>query len=268
MLSRFLGLPFGVTWCLEGEGTGGGTGSGSGSGSGGSNDPPHRETAASVVAQYNGDAIRLAGDLADARHDNFKLRDKNRDLQRDLEAAKTRVPGEGAVVLTPEQATQWAEFQKLTLKPADIATQLTAGQAAIKERDGLKHTATLEEAAKLANFKPGVLKLLAKDLPVSVREVDVPDAEGKTTKQPRAFVVGRNGEQETLTPLRDYFSAQGNDVLASLEAGKNSTDNAQGAAQGAYNGYLGGTPYPPQGGGTNGVVNAGLPANRYAHNIK
>lgn len=242
---------------FEGEGTGGG---GAGGG-GGNNEAPARPNPADIVARYSGDTVRMAGQIVDVERDNYTLRRKRDDLQRELDALKGKVPGEGAVVLTPEQAKAWAAYEKMG-KPEDISRDLEAGRGAIVERDGYKRAQALEAAAKAANFKPGLLKVVAKDLDVQMREVEATDAEGKTVKEQRPFVVVKDGDKETLTGLREHFKAQGQDVLDSLDAG-------EGGQQDAQNGQNNGTFYPAQGvGGGGGNKNfnpAGdLLANKYA----
>jgi hypothetical protein len=274
------GMQFGIvlpTLCLapdDGGGNGGG-GSGAGSGSGsGSENHGGRQNPADIVARYNGDAVRLASDLSASEARNYDLRDKNRDLRHEVETLKKQVPGEGTLVLTKEQAAQWEAFQKLNLKPDEITAQLAAGKTAIEENAAHKRATALEKAAKIANFKPGVLKLLGKDLNVEVREVEVTDAEGKITKVERAFVVSKDGDKETLTGLREFFKAQGEDVLASLEAGEGdysggySGGYANGGANGGNAGGAGGVHYPAQGaGGGNPGQQKYQPKNRYAHNL-
>lgn len=242
-----------------------------------------REEPAELVARYGGDALRLAGDLVERERDNFALREKNRDLRRENETLKQAVP-EGALVLSGEQAEQWQAFSQLNLPVPEIRAQLTAGQSAITERDVLVRAATLEEAAKLAGFKPGVLRLLAKDLAIEVREDETTTGNDQTGKQRRAYVVSRdegsdnrgNGS-ETLTDLREYFRAQGEDVLSSLEVGEApySTNTWSGAANASApnphyshpHSSQGGTPYPAQGAG-GGAAGVPRPVNRYAHNMK
>jgi hypothetical protein len=264
-------MPHGVQWCLEGEGTGGGSGgagAGSGGTGGGSGNDNGRQNPADVVARYNGDAVRLASDLSQSEARNYDLREKNRDLKAENEALKKQVPGEGAVVLTKEQAALWDGFQKLNLKPEEITTQLAAGAAAITENTTFKRLSTLDEAAKALSFKPGVLKLLAKDLNVEMREVEVTDAEGKIEKQKRPFIVAKDGDKETLTGLQEYFKAQGDDVLATLQDdGQNYSASNNGHANGNNGNLNGGTPYPAQGGGSGGGKQSYQPRNRYAHNL-
>lgn len=62
---------------------------------------------------------------ADLEVDNKALRDERREL-------KTKMPAEGAVVLTGDDATRWAGFQKLGKTPEELAAGivLTAAEAA------------------------------------------------------------------------------------------------------------------------------------------
>lgn len=282
------GMPHGVQWLLNGEGTGGAGGSGSGGsgsggsgGSGGDSGGERRQNPADYLTRYNNDAVRLASELCDSERSNFNLREKNRTLVTENDGLKAKLPGathgEGALVLNKEQAAQWEGFQNLGLKPDEITAQLGAGSTAIAENTAFKRAATLDEAAKILSFKPGVLKLLAKDLNVELREVEVTDTEGNTSKQKRAYIVGKDGDKETLTGLQEYFRAQGEDVLATLvDDGQNYLSPNNSGTSGRTNGNIngsshggsnGGTPYPAQGGGGGGGKQGYTLRNRYEHNL-
>jgi len=246
---------------FEGEGGGGG-------GGGASDDPPARQNPADVAARYSGDAVRMASQIVELERDNYNLRSKNRDFKAEVETLKGKVPGEGAVVLTADQAKALEAYQKLG-KPDELATQLEAGRTALAESDTFKKAIALEQAAKVANFKPGVLKLLGRDLNIEIREVEVQKEDGTTEKKVAAFVKLQDAAgAASEKPLRDYFKEQGEDVLSSLEAGEVQLNGSMHDAQaGAQSGGF--TPYPAQGAGSP-AEKAGFGAlaqNRYAHNI-
>lgn len=236
-------IPFGVTRLLDGDDGGGG---------GASGPEAPRQNAADVVTRYSGDAVRMAGQIVDVETDNYKLQRKRDDLQRDLDAVKGRVPADDAVVLTAEDARAWEVYKALG-KPDEVKASLATGQAAIAERNTFRRAQTLEDAAKAANLKPGVLKLLAKDADVQVREIDALKQDGTTEKQKVAVVVTRDAAgKESDVPIRDYFKAQGEDVLQSLDAGEsngftnNGLGNVQDNIQGGHLPAQGGTSFPPQ----------------------
>lgn len=267
---RLPGVPHGVQWCFEGDGGGGGSTTDHSGNSG-------RQNPADVVARYNGDAVRLASDLSASESRNFDLREKNRDLRQENDNLKKQLPGEGAVVLTKEQAALWEGFQKLNLKPEEIETQLAAGQTAQAtltryERDGVK--GVLDEAAEAENLKPGLLKVVAENWNVQMRDTEVVGENGEKKTVKRPYVVTMEGDKEKLTGLRDQLKAKGEDVIASLEADDpnysgNYSPSNNGHANGDANGHTnGGTPYPKQGGGGGGNnKQVYKPRNRYEHNL-
>lgn len=252
MRNRFGISPFllGMTMLFEAD---------SGGGSGGNDDPPAPRNAPSeVINRYGNDTIRMAEKVSELERDNYKLREQRRSLQAENETFKGKVPGEGALVLSKEQVKLWDEYNAFG-KPEEVKTALESGKSAIAERDGFTRTATIDSAAKAAHFKPGLLKMLGRDLNIEVRETELQKEDGTTEKRPAAFVKLKDSAGvESETPLRDYFKAQGDDVLASLEAGE---VNQNGAAP------QGGTPFPAQAAG--GAPNQNYkPTNRYAHHLK
>lgn len=250
---RGAGFPFGIQWCFEGEGSGGG---------GGSNpEPPARTTTSDVLGRYSGDAIRMAERLSQLENDNYKLREKNREVRTEADGYKAKLPGEGSVILTAEQAKAWEVYQKLG-KPEDVTRDLDAGRAAITKSVEYERREVLDKAATDLNFKPGLLKTLLQGKTVERREVDVQQQDGTTKKEPQYFFVSEANGQKTEKPLREYFKEQGDDVLNSLDAGEG---NANGGA-GSSNQNNGGTPWPAQGAGAGNV--GYQPSNRYQHNIK
>ncbi|RYX83962.1 hypothetical protein EON83_12555 [bacterium] len=250
-------LPILPTFLYEGEGTGGG----------GSTTPPTPAppvNPADVAARYSGDAIRMASHISTLEHDNFNYRDKIRDKDREITDLKAKVPGADVVVLPKAKAELLEKYEKFG-PPDTLSTELETGRAAKGRVAEVEKAATIEKAAKVASLKPGLLKIVGKDLPIAVREVDIADAEGKTSKVERAFIVGKNGDAETLTPLADYFKAQGEDVFQSLIA---TDDNASNGNQ--NNGSAGGGfQYPAQinGGGNSNNDPASYAGGLYAqHN--
>ena len=227
---------------------------------GGGNVPP-RENPADIAAKYSGDVVRMASDLSSAQHDNFKLREDKRNLNATITGLQAKVPAEGAVILIGDDVKVWEAYNALG-KPEEVKTAVETGKAAISERDTFKRDQVLADAAKEARLKPGLLKILAKDLDVQIREVDVVSEDGTTTtKAKRPVVVTKNGDQTSDKPLRDFFKEQGEDVLQSLEAGESDGQFQQPNAQG-------GVTYPVQGAGSPAAkTNFGaLAAGRYDHN--
>lgn len=233
-----------------------------GEGGGGSGEPPvHKPTATEVINRYSGDQIRMAEQIAKLEGEAYIAREKARDQDRIVTDLKAKVPADGTKVLSPAEAKSWDAYQEFG-KPEELKTTLDTGKAAIAERDAFKKAATIESAAKAANFKPGVLKILGKDLDIEIKEIDVQTEDGATAKKPMAFVKTKDSAGvESEKALRDYFKEQGEDVLGSLEAGESENDNGSGTHSTAM-------PFPAQtaGGGQAKSTFASLGARRYAHN--
>lgn len=120
--------------------------------------------------------------------ENKQYRDRISQLQNELATAQGKLPGEGAVVLTSEQAAEWQTYQELG-KPDDLK-QLKGNYTQL-QRDKL-----FQEAAAAHGFKPAVLSNLKgiDDFQIEVREQEV---DGKKVK----VAVAKNGDgQERPLP--------------------------------------------------------------------
>lgn len=187
----------------------------------GGQDPAPSDPAAGLrnaLQRHQGDALALANQLYS---ENYQLRERNRQVA-------AQVPAQGSVVLTSEQAAQWAAYQQLGA-PDALKTTLEGAQTAAQELTGLKRQATIRTAADAAGFKSTVLGQLAGDLAIEVREIET---NGK--KAPAAFVKGQDGQE---VGLAQYAQQHWADFLPALQA---ATPQPQG------------TQWPPQTGGQGG----------------
>lgn len=117
------------------------------------------------------------------------LYQENRDYRERIRALEGQVPGEGAVVLSAEQAQQWRAYQQLG-DPAALAEsrqQLTT----------LQRNALMRDAAAAHGYKAEVLRDLPGigDLTIEVREVE------KDGKKAKVAVVVDGDQQRPLPDL-------------------------------------------------------------------
>lgn len=168
---------------------------------GGGGDPPRdKARATDVHDRYNGDAMRIAEKLAETLNDNYDVRDKNRQLRAELDAAKGKLVPDGATVLTGEDATRWAAYQALG-KPDELKTALKERETVMGELAGLKRADAVRQAAAAERLNADALLALPNLPPIIVK--DVTGEDGTVTK--RAFVTPEGG---TETPLTTYGKQQ------------------------------------------------------------
>ena len=185
-----------------------------------------------LLAKANGDAMGVAGLLYS---ENFQYREQLRQLREQLTAAQGRVPAEGTVVLTPEQAKTWAAYQ--ALGTVDVISQgLKEKETALGELGSLRRAATLRDAAAAAGFDPDVLGTLAGSLEFELRDVTT---DGKTVRA--AFV--KDGQNQVR--LEEYARQKWEKFTPALIP-------AAGRGQGSGAGGSGGTQWPRQGAGDGG----------------
>jgi hypothetical protein len=148
--------------------------------------------------------------------ENYSYRDQ-------LRETKAKLPADGSIVLTGDQAKDWQHYQGLG-KVSDLRTALAERDTFKGEAATLRKGDTRRQAAEIHKFKSGALELLAKDLDlvigdrvdakgVLVGEDDKPLPAGKPPIK-AAFV---KGEGEALTRLDHYAAATWSDVLPALK---------------------------------------------------
>lgn len=169
--------------------------------------------------------------------DNFDLREKNRVLRGDNEALRSKVPAEGAVVLTGEDAKTYEAFVALKLKPADIAKlqtdfQALQGKVATAERKG-----SIAQAAKAEGYDETVLGTLVGDHELTIAPV-TEEVEGQNKAVDRAFIGIKDATGAvTKTRLSEYIEKNHAKFIPSLtvEEGESGSESS-----------VNGTKYPRQ----------------------
>lgn len=179
-------------------------------GDGGDDPKPEKVKASELLERYGGDAVKMAERLADLSNDNYDLRHKNSNLTRSNDDLKGKVPAEGTVILSKDDAALLDTYRALGT-PDVIKTQVETGAAAVQERDTLKRSNTIRTIADVAGYKPTVLERLGPDLEYRVKDVQE-TVNGKAQTVKRAFVVKDDKE----TPLGEYATREWTDFLSAL----------------------------------------------------
>lgn len=181
---------------------------GAGSGGAGDDDTDANTAVARLIAGAQGDATRAVLKLY---RDNYRLREKNRDLTAQLQQAQGAAPPQGAVVLSGDEAQAWEAYKALGA-PKDVEAKLKEGQMHGEELARARRAETLRTVAETARFKPSVLEAL--DAQAGGLEYEVKDEQqnGQTVKV--AYVKDGQGQ----TPLTQYAEKTWGDFLPSLRA--------------------------------------------------
>lgn len=189
-------------------------------GSGGGENKREKVRATDVHERFSGDAMRMAEKFAEFQEDNYQLREKNRQLKADLDAAAKRVPADGAVVLSADDAKAWDAYQKLGT-PADVEKAVTDGKTSGEKLAALERNESVRAAAAAEQLNADALLALP-NLP-AITLKDVKDGEA-TVK--RAFVTIEGGQE---TALRDF----GKQTYAALWPAVEATGEQQQAGAGS-----------------------------------
>lgn len=152
-----------------------------------------------LLTRHNNDAMAVVSVLY---HDNYQLRDDNRIL-------KGKVPADGALILTGDDAKAWADYQQLG-KPDDLRKTISDKDKLQGELGTLQRDGVLRDVAEAAGYKFTVLKDLDSKAKLSyaVKEIE---QDGKKVK---AVSVTPEGGQEQA--LEAYATATWADYLPAL----------------------------------------------------
>lgn len=161
--------------------------------------PPVAPTPEAIIKQYNSDPTLIAMKHADVLADNFNYRERERQRIDELETLRTQK-------VELEEAVK--AYEALG-KPDELQTQLEAAKSASEKLQALEREKAINDVAAANGLKPSLLKLLAKDAEFISESAEV-DGETKTITK---IKVG-----DDATPIKDYFTAQGQDVWDSLQA--------------------------------------------------
>ncbi len=206
----------------------------SGGNDGGGNDGNRDQTFQRLLDRNNSDGIGLARELFT---ENFKYRERNDDLKRQLADLQGKVPVEGSTVISVDDAAALAAYKALG-KPDEVKQGLDEKANLQGKLAGMERETTLRTVAETVGYKAGVLanldrmaKAEGKALDFNVRDTTV---DGKTIKA--AFV--KDGDKEL--PLTEYASVNWSDFMPAL--------TVQGTQQQAQSGIRYPTQYTGNGG--------------------
>lgn len=172
------------------------------------NTPNPAETFQKLLEKKNNDATALASQLFD---ENFQLRTKNRELS-------SKIPGDGTVTLTADEAKKWQAYEALGQEPKEIKKSLEKLPTLEKENKELASMETLRELAEVgldgSKLKLSVLKdQLAKYPEAVVRFESQKDKDGNESKV--AFIKSK--PDGTESPFTDFAAQNLSDYLPALK---------------------------------------------------
>jgi hypothetical protein len=155
-----------------------------------------------LLQKQGGDPIRVINKLL---KENYGYRDELRDI-------KGKLPGEGAVVLSGDDAKLWDSYKTLGPDPKAIKSALDAGTEATTRLGEIERDSAYSKAAKASSYNEPLFKRLAAQDKLSVAVEEVVE-QGTGKKVDRAFVLDEKGAK---TPLSDYAKAKWGDLLPAL----------------------------------------------------
>jgi hypothetical protein len=177
------------------------------------------------LKKLDGDAMAFATQLFD---ENFQLRGQKRELEKKL-------PADGSLILSKEDAATWEAFNALNMKPEEIAEKVKDTETLTGEIAALKKRDVLRDVAGLQGYKLSVLE--DRDKATDGLEYIIKE-EGKQGEKRKVAYVKHEGKE---VPLEQFASEQWADFVPALKV-----EQGNGTAKRG----MGGDP-PPVGGAGN-----------------
>jgi hypothetical protein len=155
------------------------------------------------ISKAEGGAITVAAEL----------HSENNRLRLELDGLKKKIPAEGSLVLSKDDAATWEAIKALNLTAQQIADKVKLADNAAGELAGLKRKDVIREIAELEGFNAAVLTdILPTDAPLESREVE---ESGKKIK--RSFIKVKEGGADKEYSLTDWVNANKRDFLPALK---------------------------------------------------
>lgn len=203
-------MPTWALWMADGDPAAGG------------GDPPATDPNAGIqgmIAKHKNDLMAVITELFT---DNYKIRDKNREMRERLKLAEEQKPKEGSVVLDAARVALLEQYE--ALGPVDELAKTKTDLGALQtELKTIKAERLWAQAAEAHGYKPSVLQRLAGDLAIEMREIE---KDGK--KLPAAFVLGADGQ---AVSLEQYASQNWADFIPALKKAEDSAGGTTFVAQ-------------------------------------
>lgn len=180
--ARRIGL-LGLAHPLFDTNAGGASNTGSGQPAPGSTEAGRQQRQVdTVLAQYSGDAARIAADLVQAEREATQLRTSVTRLE------ARQIP-EGGIALTPDQRKEWEGFLALGKPAADVKTALEAAEKNAERLKALELEVNFAKIEEITGISAAALRKLAPDLEVEF---------GGTDEKPEVFVKDKDGQKVKL----------------------------------------------------------------------
>lgn len=178
--------------------------------------PAPAPAAADPTAGYAAALKKHGDDAASFARTTYADNDR---LRTELATAHGKLPKEGSLVLSAEDAGHWTELLKLG-KPAEIRAAIETGSAAAAKVAAFERTELIGQAAAPYGYNPKVLADLARD---GLR-IEIKAGTALTQMKPTAEVVtvakdAKGVDVETRTPLDKYAQDKWSEYLPALKAG-------------------------------------------------
>lgn len=142
--------------------------------------------------------------------ENYGYREKIRELKDANKTLKESQPKGDQAVLSKEDATLLESYKALGT-PDELTTQATTLQTTNKELTTLKKESTLRDAASAHGYKFAVLRTLAGELDLEIKQEEV-EVDGK--KEMKAVAYVKDGDN--AVKLSDYADSHWQDFKPSL----------------------------------------------------
>ena len=142
----------------------------------------------------------------------------------DLKAVRSKLPGEGSIVLSGDDAKAWGAYQSIG-KPADLRKTVDEHGTFATENAALKRDEVLRGVADQAKVNVSVLRKLAgPGLVFETAKVKGKDGKEADVLHVKDMTGAKEGQTVASVPFDDYAAAHWADFLPALRPGAKAAD--------------------------------------------
>jgi hypothetical protein len=166
-----------------------------------------------------GSPSKVREKIDDLTRDNGRYRDRHREDQTKITELEGKLPKDGAVVLTKEQAADFEAYTKLG-KPAEVSSAISDGAQAKAQLAARVKRDHVHEAAKVLGWQPSLAERIRGIDEGSITFKDEEIEQNGKKVAARVPYLTPAGEKQTPVKLVDYVAKNDPDIVDLLPAGE------------------------------------------------
>lgn len=188
---------------------------------------------AKIIAGLNADLDLANKKVKDREDDNANLRAKGRELRAEIDDLTKKLPTDGSVSLSKEDALLWAAYQQLG-KPEELKKKIEDADKVAKDLEALSREETLKKAAEATNLNLEAFREVAASRNLEIELGDMVVKEGDETKT--VVIAYTKNKDGAKIKLEEYVEAELKAFLPALRPANSENEEGDGQGENKPNG--------------------------------